>query len=388
MKLGKWARLFLAAVPLLSGCKGFWDVPSGSGGGGTKSGVFYVLNQKTAQIAAYTIASGSTTLTALTNSPYSLGTTTPYTMAISPNGGFLYVGTVVGIYVYSVGSDGSLTVLNGGQVISADFAFTMQVDPSGSWLIEAVSGFGAVNAIPLDPTTGLVLSGASEQSVTVPSTAVRRVAITQAGAPNPYVFVAMGNGGTAVIPFTPANTDPFGTVSVIKPINTTTGGSIAVAVDLSRQLLYVGETVAVSGSNPGGLRVFAIGANSSMSEISGSPYASGGIGPGAILPTTNYVYVANSTVSGTNNGNIQGFAVTTTGTVYSLTSVSTIAAGLTTNAMDEENTGTYLLAVNSGGTPDLNVYTFDATTAGKLDLYTTASTGSDPVQPVSVVAVP
>lgn len=388
MKLGKWARLFLAAAPLLSGCKGFWDVPSGSGGGGTKSGVFYVLNQKTAQIAGYTIASGSTTLTAVTNSPYSLGTTTPYTMAISPNGGFLYVGTVVGIYVYSVGSNGSLTILNGGQVISSDFAFTMKVDPSGSWLIEAVSGIGAVNAIPLDPTTGLVLSGASEQSVTVPSTAVRRVTITQAGAPNPYVFAAMGNGGTAVIPFTAANTDPFGTVSVIKPINTTTGGSVAVAVDLSRQLLYVGETVAVSGSNPGGLRVFSIGANSSMSEISGSPYPSGGIGPGAILPTSNYVYVANSTVSGSNNGNLQGFAITTTGTVYSLTSVSTIAAGLTTIAMDEESTGTYLLAVNSGGSPDLNVYTFDATTKGKLDSYTTASTGSDPVQPVAVVAVP
>ena len=73
MKLGKWARLFLAAAPLLSGCKGFWDVPSGSGGsggGGTTSGVFYVLNQKTAQIAGYTIASGSTSLTAVPNSPY------------------------------------------------------------------------------------------------------------------------------------------------------------------------------------------------------------------------------------------------------------------------------------------------------------------------------
>jgi 6-phosphogluconolactonase (cycloisomerase 2 family) len=392
MKLGKWARVFLAALPLLAGCKGFWDVPSGSGGsggGGTTSGVFYVLNQKTAEIAAYTIASGSTTLTKVTGSPTSLGTTVPYTMAISPNGGFLYVGTPVGIFAYSVGSSGALTILNGGQVITSDFAFTMQLDPSGSWLIDAVSGIGAVNAIPLDPTTGLVLAGASEQSVVVPSTAVRRVTITEAGAPNPYVFVAMGNGGTAVIPFTATSaTNPFGAVSVIKPINPTTGGSVAVAVDLSRQLLYVGETVAVSGSNPGGLRVFAIGANSSMSELTGSPYPSGGIGPGAILPTSNYVYVANSTVSGSNGGNIQGFAITTTGTVYSLTAISTIAAGLTTVAMDEENTGTYLLAVNSGGTPDLNVYTFDATTAGKLDAYTTASTGSDPVQPVAVVAVP
>jgi hypothetical protein len=255
-------------------------------------------------------------------------------------------------------------------------------------LLDAVSGLGAVNAIPLDPTSGLVLSGATEQSVTLPSTAVRRVTITQAGSPNPYVFVAMGNGGTAVVPFTAANTDPFGAVSVIKPINTTTGGSIAVAVDLSRQLLYVGETVAVSGSNPGGLRVFTIGANSTMTEIAGSPYPSGGVGPAAILPTSNYIYVANSSVTGSNNGNIQGFAVTTTGTVYSLTSVSTISAGLTTTAMDEENTGTYLLAVNSGGTPDLNVFTFDTTTAGKLVSYTTASTGSDPVQPVAVVAVP
>jgi hypothetical protein len=262
------------------------------------------------------------------------------------------------------------------------------VDASGSWLIDAVSGIGAVNAIPLDPTTGLLLGGANEQSVAVPSTAVRRVTITEAGAPNSYVFVAMGAGGTAVVPFTAANTDPFGTVSVIKPINTTTGGSIAVAIDLSRQLLYVGETVAVSGTNPGGLRVFTIGANSTMTEISGSPYPSGGIGPGTILPTTSYVYVANSSVKDSTTGNIQGFAITTTGTVYSLTSVSTVAAGISTIAMDEENTGTYLLAVNSSGSPDLNIYTFDATTGGKLDSYATASTGSDPVQPVAVVAVP
>ena len=66
MRIGKWARLFLAAVPLLSGCKGFWDVPSGSGGGGgTASGVFYVLNFQTTQIAGFTFTAGSTSLTAV-----------------------------------------------------------------------------------------------------------------------------------------------------------------------------------------------------------------------------------------------------------------------------------------------------------------------------------
>jgi 6-phosphogluconolactonase len=389
MKIGKLSVLFLAAA-LLSGCKGFWDVPSGSGGGtGAASGVFYVLNQKTSQIAGYSFAKGSTTLTAVTNSPTSLGASLPFTMAISPTGGFLYVSTASGIYVYSVGTDGSLTILSSGQVISSDPAFTMEVDPSGSWLVEAVSGVAAVNAIPLNSTTGLVLSGATEQSVSLPSgaTAVQKVTLTRSAAANPYVFVAMGSSGIGVIPFAANSTDPFGTVQTISPKNTT-GGDTTVAVDVSRPLLYVGETVAVTGSNPGGLRVFNIGTASTMTEVSGSPYATAGIGPSAILPTTNYVYVANKSVSGSNGGNITGFAITTTGSVYSLTSVSTVAAGTSTIGLDEDSTGTYVLAVNSGGSPDLNAYTFDTTTAGKLDSYATSATGTDPVQAVAVEAIP
>jgi hypothetical protein len=391
MKIGKWARLSLAALPLLSGCKGFWDVASGSGGsggGGTASGVFYVLNQKTAELAGFTFAANATTLSAVSNSPYTLGAK-PFAVAISPTGGFLYLSTPVGIYAYSIASGGALTILNGGQPISSDFAFTMQVDPSGSWLIEGVSGLPAVNAIPLDSTTGLLLTGASEQSVALPSgaTAIQQLTITPSGSKNPYVFVAMGSTGIAAVSFTATNNNPFGTVTTIKPISTT-GGDTTIAVDVSRSLLYVGETVAVSGTQPGGLRVFTIDANSTFTEISGSPYATGGIGPSAILPTTNYVYVANKAVSGSTSGNITGFAVTLTGTVYSLTSVSTIAAGVSTAGLAEDSTGTYLLAVNASGTPDLSAFTFDTKTAGKLVAYATASTGSDPVQPVAITAVP
>ena len=391
MKIGKWARLSLAALPLLSGCKGFWDVPSGSGGsggGGAASGVFYVLNQKTAELAGFTFAANATTLTAVSNSPYTLGAK-PFAVAISPAGGFLYLSTPVGIYVYSVASTGALTILNGGQPISSDFAFTMQVDPSGSWLIEAVSGLPEVNAIPLDSTTGLLPTGASEQSVGLPSgaTAIQQLTITPSGSTNPYVFVAMGSTGIAAVPFTATNNNPFGAVTTIKPISTT-GGDTTIAVDVSRPLLYVGETVAVSGTQPGGLRVFTIAANSKFTEISGSPYATAGIGPSAILPTTNYVYVANKAVSGSTSGNITGFAITLTGTVYSLTTVSTISAGVSTAGLAEDSTGTYLLAVNASGSPDLSAFTFDTTTAGKLDAYATASTGSDPVQAVAIAAVP
>lgn len=394
MKIKAWARLLLAVAPALSGCKGFWDVPSGSGGsgGGTgnASGVFYVLNQKTAQLAGFSFASGSKTPTAVTNSPYTLGAA-PFSVAVSPGGGFLYVSTAAGIYAYSINSStGALTLLNNNNVLSADPAFTMVVDPTGGWLVEAVSGVAAVNAIPLDPTTGILLTGASEHSVNLPSgaTAVQQLTTTRSGAANAYVFVAMGTTGIGVIPFNSSTSgDPFGTVSTINPKNTT-GGDVTVAVDVSNPILYAGETVAVSGSNPGGLRMFTIGANSTLTEGTGSPYATGGVGPSAILPTTHYVYVANKAVSGSSTSNITAFALTTTGTTTTLTTVSsgTISTGTSTVGLAEDSTGTYVLAVNSSGSPDLNAFTISST--GALTSYATAATGTDPVQAVAIAAVP
>jgi 6-phosphogluconolactonase (cycloisomerase 2 family) len=395
MKMKAWARLLLAVAPVLSGCKGFWDVPSGSGGSGggngNASGVFYVLNQQTAQLAGFSFASGSTSLTAVTNSPYALGAA-PFSIAMSPGGGFLYVSTAVGIYAYGVNSStGVLTVLNGGNVLSSDPAFTMAVDPTSTWLVEAVSGVNAVNAIPLDSTTGILpTGGASEKSVTLPSgaTAVQQLTMTRTGAANPYVFVAMGTSGIAVIPFTASSTsgDPFGAVQTFSPKNTPTGADTTIAVDVTNPVLYVGETVALSGNNPGGLRMFNIGANSALTEVTGSPYATGGIGPSAILPTTHYVYVANKAVSGSNTGNITAFAITTTGTATSLTAVSsgTISAGVSTVGLAEDGTGTYVLAVNSSGNPDLNAYTISST--GALTAYATGATGTDPVTAVAIAA--
>ncbi len=392
MKIKTWARLLLVPALVLSGCKGFWNLPSGSsgsgGGTGNASGVFYVLNQQTAQIAGFSFASGSTTLAAVSGSPYAVSAA-PTCIAISPNGGFLYVGTLAGIWVYSVNtSTGALTIQNNGQAISADLPFTMVVDATGGWLIDVISGVNAVNAIPLDATTGTVLSGAKEESATLPAgaTAVQQVATTLSGAANPYVFVAMQKSGLAVVPFNASSTTPFGSVTTINPKNTSIGADTALAVDSSRAVLYVGETNVASGNNGAGLRMFTIGANSTLTEVSGSPYATGGTGPSAILPTTNYVYVANRAVSGSNNGNITAFAITTTGTASSLTAVTngTISAGVGTIGLAEDSTGTYVLAVNFGGSPDLSAFTIG--TSGALTSYATGATGSDPVEAVAIAA--
>jgi 6-phosphogluconolactonase len=384
----KWALPGLIAAVLLAGCKGFWDaVPSngGGGGGGTASGVFYVLNQKSGQVVGFSFASGSSTPTSITGGAATLPAA-PLAMAISPNGSFLYVSTTVGIYLYTIGTGGTLTQGNNNQAISTDPAFAMVVDPSGQWLVEAVSGTAALSAIPLDPTTGLYNSSIQLATLTLPNTNVQQLAISPASSANPYVFVAMGAGGTEVIPFTTGNSNPFGSGANI-PVKNSSGSANAVAVDPTNRLLYVGETVAVSGTQTGGLRAFTIGATS-LTEIAKTPYASAGLGPSAILPTANYVYVANKAVSGSGTGNIAGFSIVSTGGVYSLSSVNTVAAGVSTQGLAEESTGTYVLAVNAGGGPDLSTYTFDTTTPGKLDAGKTIATGTDPVQAVAVVAVP
>jgi hypothetical protein len=383
MNIGKWARLCLVAVPLLGGCKGFFDKTATTTPTGSSSGVFYVLNQKTSQIAAYSIVSG--TIAVVTGSPYSLGGTVPFAVAISPTGTYMYVSTAAGIYLYNIATDGTLTIGNSGSIIAGDAAFAMQVDPSGNWLIEAVSGVGTLNAVPIVPTTGLLKTGGLEQSVALPAITVQQLAVSPANSANPYVFVALGAGGTAVVPFTTANANPFGTVVRIATVSTL-GGATAVAIDPTNRLLYITETAAITGTQTGALGVFTIG--STITEITGSPYATGGTGPSDILPLSDTVYVANKAVAGSSTGNITGFAITATGTTFSLAAINTIASGIGTIGLAEDNAKTFLLAVNSGGTPDLNTYTFDTTTVGKLLASTTSTTGTDPVQAIAIAAAP
>ena len=395
--LGTLAASGLLAAAAISGCSGFWDAPPNGGGGGTNpaSGNFYVLNQKTAQIAGFAFAAGASSPTALTGSPYALGTL-PNCIAIDPTGSFLYVGTATGgILLYTISSNGALTASTGG-AISSDPANAMQVDPTGSWLVESVSGTGILTAIPLNSTTG----GNNGAAVTVnlPATTLQQIAISPSiSGTTSYAFVAMGTGGTAVVPFNSGNSNPFGTVQRIT-VKHNLGAANAVGVDPQNRLLYVGETAAATGSQSGGLRAFTIGSSSVTEITSGAtditgtayPYSTGGTGPSSILPTSSAVYVSNSAVSGNSTGNITGFKILTSasGNTFSLASINTVTTGTQTTGLAIDSTSSYLLAVNFGGNPDLSTFTFDTTTAGQLDVGPTAATGADPAGAWAIAAAP
>jgi 6-phosphogluconolactonase (cycloisomerase 2 family) len=351
-----------------------------SSSNGNSSGVFYVLNQGTKQIATYSIASGK--LKQIGTS-YTLSAA-PYSIAIAPNGKFLYVGTATGIFLFNIATGGGITLANNSNVISQDIASTMQVDSTGQWLLEAGPNLAELLAIHINTSTGVPTSNV-EQYTILPAATINQLAISQ---DNTHVFVAMGAAGTEEVIFAAGNGSPFGTLANIK-VKNSAGAALSVAVDPQNELFYVGETAAVSGSNTGGIRVFNY---NTLVEAANSPLESGGLAPYAIMPTRvgsnagNDVYVANRTVSGSSTGNIAAFYVSTSGSTSTLTPLgSPVTAGANPISMAQDSTGNYLLVVNFGGNPDLQGYTFSS---GTLTSALTSATGSGTQQAIAIAAAP
>jgi hypothetical protein len=358
----------------------------------TTSGNFYILNNGApAQIFGESIVSG--TVTPISGSPWSLaGIGTPYSIAIAPNGNFLYVSTDTGVWLFSI-TNGAL-----GAAVEVDnvnlSVYAVQVDTTDSWLIEAIQTTGgvALNALPIDATTGEGDTTRSASSAsygfTTGSVKYGQLAISQ---DDNYAFVALGAAGAAVFPFNANSPFPSGTVpvNVVQPVHSG-GGALSVAVDPSAtpRMFYVGESLANSADNGGALRVFnysTIGNQAGLTQATGSPIATGGTAPNFILPVTSpdYIYVAAGNPSGT-AGNIAGFAVSTSGATYTVAAGPVAQVGTQPVGLALDGTGSFVLEVQTG-TPYFDSFTFDATTTGKLDPGVTSTTAANPI---AIVAAP
>jgi 6-phosphogluconolactonase (cycloisomerase 2 family) len=345
------------------------------------SGDFYILDAPTGAasvIAGYSIVSD--VLTPL-GSPQDV-TGGAFSMAISPSGNFLYVGSTAGIYVYPITNG----VLGAATQISQDPSpLAMQVDPNGRWLLDA-SAQGVLNAIPIT-SSGALDTTRSIQSPGMASDTVTQMAIAPKGG---LIAVALGTTGTQLFSFTSGNAAPLGNGSnAFKATTSSSDSAVAVAFDSQGRYLYVGETnVLNSTTSPGALSAFVIGSGYNLTPFSNSPYPSGGTGPYAILSqasTGDYVYVANWETSST--GNVTAFQLnSSTPTLTAL--ANTAATGTEPKGLAEDSTGSYVLAVSSAGSNYFNAYTFDATTTGQLDSVSSLSLNSTGSTPIAIVAVP
>jgi hypothetical protein len=400
MTLKKLATLLFLAAPFVAACGDFWQNPNGSSTSSTtsttststtaSSGDFYILNNGTTpEILGESIVSG--TLTALSGSPWTLTQIgTPYAMAMAPSGNFLAVSTITGVYTYPISGGG---LGNPNQVSTDTTALAIQVDTSGSWLIEALqtTGEASLAAIPINSSTGAQngTEVAADYTDTSASVQQGQIAISK---DDKNIFVALGTGGAIVVPFNvsaTSGTSPFGASAKVIPVsNSSIGSTLSVAVDPDDRLFYVGETNVNSTTKPGGLFAFNYSSltSSTLTQAAGSPLASDGLAPNFILPDSSggYVYVGNGQGTGS-AGNITGFSVTASGSIYTIAADTTVSAGAQPIGLAEDDTGAFVLGVNQLGSPYFDAYTFDATTAGKLDSQITADTGATPL---AIVAAP
>ncbi len=361
---------------------------SGSCNGTTAtSGDFYILNAGTTpQIVGESVVSGK--LTAISGSPWTVQST-PYSMAIAPNGKFLCVSTTSGVFAYPLSSGALGTAVQ----VTQDQAYAIQVDTSSSWLVEAIPGTGGVTfaAVPINSTTGAYIAGNTVPSIgfTVANAAVQPNRMVISG-DDSRVFLPLGAGGTIVVPFNATSPFPAGTGATTVPIVNSSGSALSVAIDPGKSpgLFYIGESLANSGGSSGGLRAFTYGSLSSSNLVpaTGSPISSGGLAPNFILPVAagGYVYVANG-AGLISAGNITGIAVAESGSTYSLSAGSTVSAGVQPLGLAEESSSNFLLTVGSLGSPYFDAYTFDATTTGQLDSKITSTTAAGSI---AIVAAP
>jgi DNA-binding beta-propeller fold protein YncE len=170
------------------------------------------------------------------------------------------------------------------------------------------------------------------------------------------------------------STGAMAQVNTVLSPKVTDAADYGMAISPSGGFLFAAETVT------GGVRVFTIGTNGTLTETTGSPYTTGTGAYSVLVDSTgSYVYVANRT-----QGTISGFLLNN-GALTQITG-SPFTTGTLPVAMVEDKSDTYIAVICAGGGPDLQVFKFDATTAGALDSLATAKTGTDPTQASSIAA--
>ena len=375
----------------LSGCGGFFVKQTSSGGGTTNSGDYiYVGNGNNTFIAGFNINS-SGALSVLSNSPYNNGVAAQ-SLAVTPANTFLYAGTTNGIYAYAVNSNGSISIQNSGTAVAQDIVATsMQLDSTGSYLLAAgiatTIGAQAIAIYQVNSSTGALtaLTGSPLALYTGNSTTATVVAPTGMliTPSNANVYVSLGTLGVQVLTLGSGGALSTGSaVTILNPSSTTTAGSdVGLASDPNSAFLFVAEINT-------GLRVFSIGTAGALNEVAGSPYAVGTGPSGVLLDTTgSYVYVANK---GSNN--ISAFTLTAaSGKLTAIAGSPFASGGVLPIALVNDNQKKYVGVINSGGNgsnnnSDLQLFSFDATTDGKINPIASATTGTDPTNPGAIAA--
>lgn len=375
--LGVCVAICCAGMLPLSGCGKFFPPLKSTGGGGngggggSSSGDFLYagnLGTNPPTVAGFSIASSA--LNNISGSPWQLSLE-PTALAVTPDNAFLYVGSASGgIYVFTIGSNGALTLGNSGASVATGVApSVLRVDSTGKWLIGGSAFSGQVFVYAID--SGGLLTPLSSSVVALNSSTPIQDLVIAPG--NSLVFASSGTAGVYTMSFN-ASTGALAQVNGVLNPKQSPDADYGLAITPSGNYLLVAET------GIGGVRVLSVSSSGGLSEISGSPFRTA-TGAFAVLVDSagKYSYVANRA-----NGNISAFSIGSTGTLTAITG-SPFSTGGSPSQMVEDKSDTYLAVVNAGGSPDLQVFTISSTT-GALASFKTASTGTSPANATTIAA--
>ncbi|MCU1313007.1 MAG: hypothetical protein JWM54_764 [Acidobacteriaceae bacterium] len=360
---GRWlfTGCSLAGMLLLAGCGSFFSNGTSGGGGGSTVASYAYVGTQTGVLASYSVSSTGA-LAGLSGSPFQLATAAITGLAVNPTNSFLYTGVSgVGIFGLSINSTTGVPSLINTSALATDVdPSAVAVDPAGTHLLVA----GIANGVPavgeytinsdgtLSPMTGSPVTIALPNGANIANALITNIAV----APNSsFVFVTLGQLGVALMPFTTTGGLSANT-SVVTP---KTSGNVSnqdlgLAVNPASTVLFVGETNA-------GIRAFTIASN--FPELSGSPFAAGGQPRSLVLDGAgDRLYAANTTDS-----TISGYTVAASGTLTPLTGSPYSSVGPQPYWLTLDKSKTFLLDANLGGSPNVQLFSFDATTPGKLD---------------------
>lgn len=372
--LQRWAAVAVAMVlPVFTGCNNFFTPINGGGGGGTSLNRVYVANQAASSIGGFAIGTG--TLAAVNNSPVAT-TYKPLSMVVTPKNSLLYVGSAVGIFVYFINSDGSLTTPTTGSQPAGVFATSLAVSPDGQWLIALDGTTQQLDIFQINATTGGLSSVTSPATYSIQSGTWQPTTV-RISPDGTLIFAALGTGGDVVFTFN-TTTGVAASSQYLATGNAATG-DYGLAISPKTTYLFIAR----SGTN-GGVAVYSIGSAGALNPVNGSPFAAGsGTFSVALDSTGTYVYAANRT-----DGTISGYTIVpaTAAATLSLTPLngSPYTSGSVVQSLGIDATNKYLFAAAVGGGPDLTMYSFDIAVPGKLVPATSVATGVDPAGAVAV----
>jgi 6-phosphogluconolactonase (cycloisomerase 2 family) len=368
--------LFLSGLLLLNGCgTGKFFTPengnsgggSGGGGGDTTSGNYlFVANAGANSVSGLGISSTGM-LATLGGSPLNFSFT-PTALTVSRDNKYLWVGTVSQIFGFTIASDGTLSAMNSGNALSNANCADMQTSPDGKWLMVLDGSGNGIDLFSIASDGTLSIGPNGGIGFTASGTVVpKQLRIAPSGG---YVITAMGTAGELYFNF---NT----TTGILQYLNQTTPPGFtsdnAIAIDSTGTYVYEAR----SGNSPG-LVVNTIASNGVLVPTTSQTYTAGTQPYSVVLDNTGkYVYVANR-----GDNTISGWSIDVNAKLTAI-SGSPFASGVAVTSLGADSTGKYIAAAAYSGSPDVTLYGFDSTTAGKLNSVATSSTGTN----ASIVAL-